>query len=784
MINNLKKLLIRTNFNCSVAPFLLIIFLFLLLPLVDFWRNFDFTKFDLTFFGADFVGGYFTDFVNGSQILASLRHLKPISDILWDPYNLLGFPSIGAIDRIGFFYPVKFLFYLISSFFSFKYQIFFATYYSLFHISLAGIFTYLFAKKCLKLDSFPSFVVGLIYSLSGSFIHLVIFTNTVTAPAFLPLELYFLWVALEKKSFKYTILAGFAYVPILVAGQPPMFLYNNIFIFSLLIFFFARDLKSFFRVFWSFFLANLMAIFISMVVLLPNMEVSRLAERQPFNLSGSASFPATAESILNFFIPHLYGVDKNGTVFGYIGILSLFLVFIALKYSNRNPVKFFAASAFFFLVLSLGNLTFLHAIFYKLIPMYGSFRRTAFLNYLTTFSLSFLAGWGLMVLEERKIDAEIILKHIGTIFKFSALLWVTLFILKPIFPGFVVANEMINSILPTVIFTVAGFLLIKYSYVGKSSYFKIFLVVIILVDLFTLNAKSTSTNSPLDPRVFNSKNALIKKFDDQLKNSYDRVYLNESTLRYNSTSEKIYQIDGYYGLTTTIYGILMNHYQTGTSWIDPNSPLLDILGVRYIFTATPIAHEDPKKIKLAEKMNITQEDYDRFMSANGTNLPVGTEVYAYENVDAMPRVYLVDQVAKAENDKEAESLMDRINLREAAVVTSSKDLPNVSLEKSKSMVSLTEYRNSYVKIYAETKGNALLVLSDAYFPGWKALVDGKETEIYKTNIALRGVFLEEGSHVVEFIYRPLQLFIGALISTVTFFVLLVALLIPWKKRRV
>ncbi len=62
-------------------------------------------------------------------------------------------------------------------------------------------------------------------------------------------------------------------------------------------------------------------------------------------------------------------------------------------------------------------------------------------------------------------------------------------------------------------------------------------------------------------------------------------------------------------------------------------------------------------------------------------------------------------------------------------------------------------------------GNNLLVFSEIYLPfGWKAYIDGTETEIYKTDYFLRSVVVPQGIHKVEFIYAPATYYTGKTIS--------------------
>ena len=69
-----------------------------------------------------------------------------------------------------------------------------------------------------------------------------------------------------------------------------------------------------------------------------------------------------------------------------------------------------------------------------------------------------------------------------------------------------------------------------------------------------------------------------------------------------------------------------------------------------------------------------------------------------------------------------------------------------------------------LEVIVGTKTPGLLVLSEQYYPGWKAFVDGKRVPIYAVDGIFRGVFLEAGNHIVEFKYQPLSFIIGAVVS--------------------
>jgi hypothetical protein len=54
--------------------------------------------------------------------------------------------------------------------------------------------------------------------------------------------------------------------------------------------------------------------------------------------------------------------------------------------------------------------------------------------------------------------------------------------------------------------------------------------------------------------------------------------------------------------------------------------------------------------------------------------------------------------------------------------------------------------------------------AQSYFPGWKAYIDGKSTPIYLVNGVIQGIEVPPGEHTIRFVYDPLSLKIGALLT--------------------
>jgi len=80
------------------------------------------------------------------------------------------------------------------------------------------------------------------------------------------------------------------------------------------------------------------------------------------------------------------------------------------------------------------------------------------------------------------------------------------------------------------------------------------------------------------------------------------------------------------------------------------------------------------------------------------------------------------------------------------------------------VVNIQTYNVSKVVIQTELAEPGLVVLSDIYYPGWKADVDGIEQPIYAANLAMRGVYVPGGRHTLQFVYEPMSLKVGLMIS--------------------
>lgn len=148
-------------------------------------------------------------------------------------------------------------------------------------------------------------------------------------------------------------------------------------------------------------------------------------------------------------------------------------------------------------------------------------------------------------------------------------------------------------------------------------------------------------------------------------------------------------------------------------------------------------------------------------------------VWIYENPNVAPRAFLVHHIEQRSEDEVLTALHapDFNWYHSAVMVTPLPDEWQSQLSdapiRTASSVTITSYQSQQVDIHVDTPAAGLLVLSDSFYPGWKATVDGQATPVYQVNHALRGVFVPFGAHEIQFRFRSKTLRTAVFIATLS-----------------
>ncbi len=316
------------------------------------------------------------------------------------------------------------------------------------------------------------------------------------------------------------------------------------------------------------------------------------------------------------------------------------------------------------------------------------------------------------------------------------------------------------------------------------------IVIVVAIDLLMAGA---GFNPSVNPELLQIKPRVVQWLEDQAErdpyfriNSFDtpdgpgnKVYLANATMFSN-----LFDVRGYDSIIPGQYAqfmqliqpngdLLFNRigplYYDGYNALD--SALLDLLGVRYILTAVEIGNPN----------------YE---------LVYNDEVRVYENLDVMPRAFVVHEQMDIGDD--LGFALRSLNPREKIILDgennglgeSRPEAPSIQGHQLSAETTITEYTPNQVKVATTLAEPGWLVLADSYFVGWRAYVTAvEETEtsaeiegsqevevtLHRANGNFRAIELPAGQWEVRFRYSPRSFQLGLYGSFLAFVTLIFAL---------
>ncbi len=184
----------------------------------------------------------------------------------------------------------------------------------------------------------------------------------------------------------------------------------------------------------------------------------------------------------------------------------------------------------------------------------------------------------------------------------------------------------------------------------------------------------------------------------------------------------------------------------------------------------------------------------------------GSDGVVYRNADALPRVFVVDrqQTVRSESAQLAAVTTPGFDGRAVAVTS----VPVAGLPQAPAVRSggagggaaggggagggaatpgtsarLVSYSGERAVIRATATARSLVVLTDDFYPGWSATVDGHPATVQRVDYLLRGVSVGAGTHTIVFSYRPTSWTLSWIISALTALALLAAVATALVARR-
>src|SRR5262249_42333579 len=405
--------------------------------------------------------------------------------------------------------------------------------------------------------------------------------------------------------------------------------------------------------------------------------------------------------------------------------------------------------------------------------------------YLATFGLAALAGLGISALEketrlkqaERRLALALVLAAFAVVF----LMVYDLRLATEIRVEFTRRPSFSRALL------IAGLIpLLLRLYRGLSaSMFSVVACAVVAFDLISFSYGFMGFSSPHE--IFPSA-----RIFDFLKHNADPTQFRVAQISapYPANANVMYQIaspDGYeVQLTPWQRAFSLDYMNDGISGIfftggrllRFNDRRLDVLNVKYLIVET------------------SSPEFMRFKTTNRFPLAYNSGyVAAFENRSVLPRAFLVPAsgitVLPEFGDQLAVLRDPTLDPQKTAVVSRLPDglkledhrpagSPGVPLT---SNVEIIASGINDVKLRSTTTSPSVLILSQTYYPGWKAEVDGRRTEVFPVDIALTGIKVPAGLHEIRFDFLPLSFETGAALTLASILTLLALLRFGFVRQR-
>jgi hypothetical protein len=448
----------------------------------------------------------------------------------------------------------------------------------------------------------------------------------------------------------------------------------------------------------------------------------------------------------------------------YIGIIPVLLGLLALVHNRDKLAWFLALFSGLILLISFGKyLSVVYDLFFNFVPYFNKFRAPVLILYLMPITFGLLAANGMSyigdIMKSGKDESFIKIKKRMMFYAMTLTGAVVLgFIgksgLKGFLSGFMFSapidqqvaqqygreavtifhdkrfevfwNYFVWCALQGALF----FGLITLYWNGKlqRSMMMFGIIALVVVDLYTIDTKYINPTIKSEESIPFRGDATVQRLQSESDTSLFRVFptwgLDNSLMNYH-----IQMITGYSPAKLKIYQETVD-----SCFSRGNRKVFDMLNVKYFL--------------------------GKQKGRDGNE-----QVVAQLNPEVLPRAWFVDSSVVSLSKKQTFYILNSNDWDPKQTAILEKEPATKPGRSQGTTVTNIKFASSDITLSATTPAPALLVLSEIYYPaGWKAYIDGVETEIYKTNYILRSVIVPAGTHQVEWKFEPSSFQYGMIIS--------------------
>lgn len=717
---------------------------------------------DKPLFGSDFVL-YFYPVKRFIHDYALTHHTLPF----WNPYLFSGTPFISNIQA-SMFYPLGFLYYLIPPEYAYGYS-------TALHCILGSMFMYIFMRT-LSVSPAGALLSAIIFTFNGFFMaHLYAGHLTfVQSYIWIPLIFCFAYRFLKTTHFKWPLFAGLSLGIQILGGFPQIAFYTILGILAFGVFYMgislkARQIKNLIRIGFGLAIVVFIGFGFAAIQILPTLEFTRLSGRT----GGVSYWFATLDSLhpkmfLAFPLPDIFGNVVDQTYWlspkdwhfwetcGYVGILPLCLIFVSAPNTSslRNIRYFFAGLIALALFLALGKYNPLYPLVYKL-PGFHSFRIPAQILFLYVFGVAVLSGIALQYTED---DSLKLTKSLRIFLMLGGLAFLFLIIAMHLFPYHFffhlfktfaeesIGPTCVEKIQEKIGFSVNRSALLFFSaavvlilFQRKKISRTLFKTIVLVAVMTDLGLYSVQFIKPHEFSTSKEKQSLVNEL--RCDSEPGRILTSKSGFLPNDgLLYRFPSIGGYDPLILKRYIL----YLQASQQLPPE---------KHVLTISFLNDHNHKFLKMLNLKYIAQ---DKRVATLDT---------------FVPRVIIVNKAAVKPAQEILDFMMgDSFDPFKMVVLEPESQAFVLQENNSKNIEGscfITHYDNESIRIKTSANQACYLVLSEMFYPGWEATIDGKNVPIICGNYIFRVIPLEPGKHDVELRFVSWPFRVGAIISLLT-----------------
>ena len=692
---------------------------------------------------------------------------------LWNPLILTGTPLLANLQSAPFS-PTNFLYFLLPKLDSWSLQIILQPF-------LAALFLFFLLRE-FGISKISSVAGGIFYAFSGFLMIWLEWNGHSLTAAFFPLIFLLVIKWLKEGKWLWGVLLSVTLALQIFSGYPQIILYEMLALILVIVFNFNLKRTICLGIF------ILLGLGLSAIQILPALELLKYSQRGVEDVINVSAF-LPWQYLITFFAPDFFGNHSTGNfwgegdytlVTGYSGVVVIILAGIALllKFKDKN-VKFAGSLILLSLLAALYNPISVSLKDGGLFALQAASAHRALV--LSNLGFAILAAYGLDSLlgGKAKIYQVIRACYLPAVFIFG-------FGLAALY-GLQVSSENItlagnfrvalrNLILPISLISITFIMVIIFILTNKSKkVLAILLTFLAIAELFRFGWKFTPFSSknlvfpetPVISFLQNQQKPFRIAAEDVIPINLMMVYGIETAEGY----------DAVYPLTYAKYLAVLNSGNVDNSPMGRygsitkvDSNLLNLVNTKYVLALKRDKNGKPDKDgKLPEKYSqpFLKEVFE------------DKSVVILENTNVLSRSFMVYDWDVSKNEEILNKLIANYPISGKIII---EENVNINKERGKGAVKYNESAGRK-NIIVNLSKPGLLFISDGWFPGWIASVDGKQENILKADYSFMAVPIREaGQHEINLEYKPVSFEKGKILTLASAALLLVisGLALPWR----